>query len=226
MASVPAPLAGLLARNYPDVSFTTIEDREPAYDLFVPSMHLPAVLDATDLEPRNRYIDLGAPSLPRADRPRVGVCWRGHPRQYEATRSILLEMFTSLFDAPDLDFVVLLNRLTAEERRMLSAIDRVTLPAIHDFSDLAAVVASCDVVVSVDTAVPHLAAAGGVPVLLLSRPDSCWRWGAASSSSPWYETVEVLRHSGDMNWPNMLVAAKDRLHALLYDDIKRRSASL
>ena len=226
MASVPAPLAGLLARNYPDVSFTTIEDREPAYDLFVPSMHLPAVLDATDLEPRNRYIDLGAPSLPRADRPRVGVCWRGHPRQYEATRSILLEMFASLFDAPDFDFVVLLNRLTAEERRMLSAIDRVTIPTIHDFSDLAAVVASCDVVVSVDTAVPHLAAAGGVPVLLLSRPDSCWRWGAASSSSPWYETVEVLRHSGDMNWPNMLVAAKDRLHALLYDDVKRRSTSL
>ena len=212
-ASVPTPLAGLLARNYPDVFFVTPQNREPHYDLFVPSMHLPAVLDATDLEPRNLYIDLGPPSLPPSNRPRVGVCWRGHPRQYEATRSILLDVFAGIFAVPDIEFVVLLNRLTEEEEITLKAIERVSIPPIQDFIDLAGVVASCDLVVSVDTAVPHLAAAGGVPVLLLSRPDSCWRWGT-TSASPWYETVKVLRHGGDMNWLKLLAAARDQIHAL------------
>ena len=226
MASVPAPLASLLARNYPNVSFITTEDREPYYDLFIPSTHLPAVLNATDLEPRTRYIDLGLPSLPSTHRTKVGVCWRGHPRQYEATRSITLGVFASLFDIPDIDFVVLLNRLTAEEEQMLSEIQHTTTPSIRDFLDLAAVVTSCDLVVSVDTAVAHLAAAGGIPVLLLSRPDSCWRWGASSSQSSWYKTVEILRHGGDMDWSKVLAAAKEQIRQNYMDACQGEFASL
>ena len=213
-ASVPAPLAGLLARNYPNVSFFTPQEREPPYDLFIPSMHLPAVLAATDLEPRTRYVDLGLPSLPPVDRPRIGVCWRGQARQFDLTRSVPLNIFASLFEAPDIDFVVLLNRLTADEETTLNGIERVATPFIQDFVDLAGIVASCDLVVSVDTAVPHLAAAGGVPVVLLSRPDSCWRWGTSASGSLWYEGVKVLRHCGDMDWPNSLSAARDHIQSL------------
>ena len=59
-----------------------------------------------------------------------------------------------------------------------------------------------------------LAGAGGVPTLLLSRPDSCWRWGAEGARGPWYDTVEVLRHGGDMDWPRLLDAAASRIAAL------------
>ena len=215
---VPAPLAGLLARAFPSIAFVTEDEREPDYDLFVPSMQLPAALDAADLEPRNRYIDLEAPRsglpLPQKMRPRrVGVCWRGHPRQFDLTRSVPLGLFASLFQIPDIEFVVLLNSLTAEEENVLRGTDRVETPRIRDFLDLAAEVATCDLVVSVDTAVPHLAAAGGVPVVLLSRPDACWRWGA-SGDSPWYEAVEVLRHGGDMDWPKVLAEAAVRIGRL------------
>ncbi len=205
---VPRPLAGLLSRAFPGVSFLTDEDREPDYDFFLPSMQLPSVLDASDLEPLNSYIDLGAPARTRKRRPRVGVCWRGHPRQYEMTRSVPLELFSTLFSLRDVDFMVLLNRMNPDEVPVLAGFDHVEVPVIRDFVDLAGIVASCDLVVSVDTAVVHLAAAGGVPVLVMSRPDSCWRWGAAGSRSPWYDTVEVLRHEGDMDWPRMLAAAK------------------
>ena len=216
---VPAPLAGLLARAYPTIGFITEEEREPDYDFFVPSMQLPARLGAVDLQPRNHYIDLGSTPahLPRRSerpsRPRVGVCWRGHPRKFDLTRSIPLDRFASLFQVPDIDFVVLLNSLTAEEESLLGDIDRVEIPRIQDFLDLASAIGTCDLVVSVDTAVPHLAAAGGVPVLLLSRPDACWRWGVAGDS-PWYESVEVLRHGGDMDWPGVLAEAAARLGRL------------
>ena len=215
---VPAPLAGLLARAFPSIAFITDNEREPDYDVFVPSMQLPAVLGATNLEPRNRYIDLEAsprdfPSRLKPRGPRIGICWRGHPRQFDLTRSIPLDLFANLFQVPDIDFVVLLNSLTAEEENLLAGMDRVEIPPIEDFLDLAAAIGTCDLVVSVDTAVPHLAAAGGVPVLLLSRPDSCWRWGVAGDS-PWYEAVEVLRHGGDMDWPSVLAEAAARLGRL------------
>ena len=216
---VPTPLAGLLARAFPTITFITEDEREPDYDLFVPSMQLPAALDAADLEPRNRYIDLEVPHpdlpirpLSQPDR-RIGICWRGHPRQFDLTRSIPLDLFASLFQIPDVEFVVLLNSLTAEEESVLLDMDRVAIPRIRDFLDLAAEIGTCDLVVSVDTAVPHLAAAGGVPVLLLSRPDACWRWGS-SGPSPWYEAVEVLRHGGDMDWPGVLAEAAARIGRL------------
>ncbi len=208
---VPGPLAGLLSKAFPGVTFLTDDDREPDYDFFLPSMQLPSVLDAADLEPLTDYIDLGAPATMRRRRPRVGVCWRGHPRQYEMTRSVPLELFSTLFSLRDVDFTVLLHRVNPDEAAILAGFEDVEVPAIRDFLELAGIVASCDLVVSVDTAVVHLAAAGGIPVLLMSRPDSCWRWGATGSRSPWYDTVEVLRHGGDMDWPRMLAAVKHRI---------------
>ena len=212
LARVPVPLAGLMARAFPRVSFVTEDEREPDYDLFVPSMQLAVVLDAPDLEPRARYIDLGTSAPPASSgRLRVGVCWRGHPRQYEATRSVPLDLFARLFASREVEFTVLLNRLTPEEEAQLAAFPNVAVPPIRDFIDLAGIVASCDLVVSVDTAVVHLAGAGGIPTLVLSRPDSCWRWGVSGSEGPWYETVEVLRHGGDMDWPRVLDAAAERI---------------
>ena len=214
-ARVPAPLASLMARTFPAIRFVTEDDREPDYDLYVPSMHLAAVLDAPDLSPRGRYIGLGEPAArPAGHRVRVGVCWRGHPRQYEITRSIPLDTFATLFAARGVDFVVLLNRVTAEEEARLRAEPNVSMPPIRDFLDLAALVASCDLVVTVDTAVVHLAGAGGAPTLLLSRPDACWRWGASGSPGPWYDSVEILRHDVDMDWPRLLAAAADHIAAV------------
>lgn len=214
LGRVPAPLLGLMARSFPEIRFVSEDAREPDYDVFVPSMQLAAVLEAEDLAPRGRYIDLGPPApRPAGDRPRIGICWRGHPRQYEHTRSIPLDTFAALFGRRDVDFTVLLNRLTPEEAVRLAREDHVAVPSIRDFVDLAALVASCDLVVSVDTAVVHLAGAGGAPTLLLSRPDSCWRWGAAGPVGPWYDSVEVLRHDGDMDWPRLLGTAADRIRA-------------
>ncbi len=216
LARLPGPLLGLMARQFPGVRFFDDGMREPDYDLFVPSMHLACVLDVPDLEPRTRYLDLHPATPRRPGRARVGVCWRGHPRQYEFTRSIPLDLFADLFAARDVDFIVLLNRLTPEEAARIASEPNAEAPPIRDFVDLASLVASCDLVVSVDTAVAHLAGAGGVSTLLLSRPDSCWRWGASGPEGPWYETVEVLRHDGDMDWPTMLSSAAGRIRGQLH----------
>jgi hypothetical protein len=77
----------------------------------------------------------------------------------------------------------------------------------RDFSDTAAFVANLDLVISVDTAVAHLAGALGKPVWLLNRYDSCWRWLLNRSDSPWYATLRQFRQPRPGDWQAPIAAA-------------------
>jgi hypothetical protein len=79
-------------------------------------------------------------------------------------------------------------------------------PQLHNFADTAAPFANLDLVVSVDTAVAHLAGALGRPVCLLDRFDHCWRWLAGRRDTPWYGAMRIYRQprpgDWDRSWPN------------------------
>ena len=88
---------------------------------------------------------------------------------------------------------------------------------IRDFADTAAIVASCDLVIAVDTAVAHLAGAIGteVWVLLSARPE--WRWPLAGEQSPWYASMRLV-HGDARGWP----AALERVAAGLRERVAAR----
>jgi hypothetical protein len=73
--------------------------------------------------------------------------------------------------------------------------------AVTDMADTAALLGAMDLLISVDTAVAHLAGALGRPgfVLLLATPD--WRWGAEGARSIWYPTLELIRQPTLGDWP-------------------------
>ena len=71
----------------------------------------------------------------------------------------------------------------------------------------AAIVEALDLVVSVDTAVAHLAGALGKPVLLLDRYDNCWRWLHGREDTPWYPTMRILRQERAGDWPPVIARA-------------------
>src|SRR5208337_1118017 len=64
---------------------------------------------------------------------------------------------------------------------------------LGDFAETAALIEALDLVISVDTAVVHLAGALGKPVWLLNRFDTCWRWLLGRDDSPWYPTLRQFR---------------------------------
>jgi ADP-heptose:LPS heptosyltransferase len=68
------------------------------------------------------------------------------------------------------------------------------------------VIANLDLVISVDTAVAHLAGALGKPIWLLNRYDSCWRWMLERSDSPWYSTLRQFRQSRAGDWASVIDA--------------------
>jgi ADP-heptose:LPS heptosyltransferase len=82
---------------------------------------------------------------------------------------------------------------------------------LRDFTDTAALIANLDLVISVDTAVAHLAGAMGRPVwtLLPFAPD--WRWLLNRSDSPWYPTMRLFRQPSIGNWAGALEQVADAL---------------
>jgi len=77
----------------------------------------------------------------------------------------------------------------------------------NDFSDTAAFVANLDLVVTVDTAIVHLAGALGKAVWLLNRYDSCWRWLGQRGDSPWYLGLRHFRQTSAGEWPPVVACA-------------------
>jgi Flp pilus assembly protein TadD len=84
----------------------------------------------------------------------------------------------------------------------------------EDFADTAAIIANLDLVVSVDTAVVHLAGAMGKPVFLLDRYDNCWRWLCGRSDSPWYPTMTIFRQEKQGDWSAPMARAAAALEAM------------
>ena len=74
------------------------------------------------------------------------------------------------------------------------------LDARNDFDRKAALIASLDLVVSVDTSIAHLAGALGMPVWILLPFAADWRWGVDGSTTGWYPTATLFRQRAPGDW--------------------------
>ncbi len=122
-------------------------------------------------------------------------------------KSILPRDAAALAGPSNIQWVSLHDRETAfvlADTPLLDAID--PSPWITDLADTAAIIANLDLVVSVDTAVAHLAAAMGKPVWLLLQWTPDWRWGIDREDSYWYPDVRVFRQPKPQDWPAVLDA--------------------
>ena len=85
----------------------------------------------------------------------------------------------------------------------------------EDFTDTAGVIENLDLVISVDTAVVHLAGAMGKPVwtLLPFAPD--WRWLLDREDSPWYPTMRLFRQQKRGDWDSVFTRVRDALSTMV-----------
>jgi hypothetical protein len=84
-----------------------------------------------------------------------------------------------------------------------------------DFEETAALIANLDLVISVDTAVAHLAGAMGKPTWVMLPFVSDWRWMRDREDSPWYPTMRLLRQSVARDWTEVLRRVSDELRSLI-----------
>lgn len=188
-------------------------DSLPPFDLHCPLMSVPLVLGT-----RERTIPSTTPYL-FADRAaarhwrerlreagpfrKIGLAWAGsrHHRN-DRNRSMSLQQFSLLRQVKNAMFISLQKGEPARQAlhppEGLSLIDWTA--ELNDWTDTAALASSLDLVITVDTAVAHLAGAMGkeVWVLLPFSPD--WRWMLKRSDSPWYPTMRLFRQPTPGNW--------------------------
>ena len=180
-------------------------DALPEFDYHCPLLSLPLAF-GTHLQ----NIPAGIPYLhPAADRlakwqsilgertaPRIGLAWSGNPaHKNDRNRSIALKQLLPLLSVPGVRFVSLQRDLREDDAAVLGNLPAlVSIGAqLDDFADTAAAISLLDLVITVDTAVAHLAGALGKPVwvLLPFAPD--WRWLLKREDSPWYPTARLFR---------------------------------
>lgn len=133
---------------------------------------------------------------------KVGLNWHGMPlflNNPSSYRSLPLEMLAPLAGIPG---VTLYSLQFGEGADQASAVSFpiVELPHRHDFLEAAAAVSALDVVVTIDSALAHIAGALGKPCLTLLPSRPCWRWMSGRPDTPWYPSMRLFRQSHPGSW--------------------------
>lgn len=189
----------------------------PPFDQHIPLLSLPLVLGVAEPLPTDGPYLRGDPELRAAwqarlsgDSFRVGIAWAGsaaHP--HDERRSIAHEKLSPLLQVEG----VSIYRLQLPPATNEGFIDLT--PQITDLADTAALIEELDLVISVDTAVAHLAGALGRPVwtLLPFAPD--WRWGLGREDTPWYPSMRLFRQRTAGDWDEVVRRVAEELRALV-----------
>ena len=144
--------------------------------------------------------------------PKVGLVWAGSQRhRKDHHRSITPEQLAPLAQIPEVQFVSL-QKDNPSSKPPFELLDWTA--ELIDLADTAALVANLDLIISVDTAVAHLAGALAKPVLLLLPFAPDWRWMWDRADSPWYPTMRLIRQSSRGNWQSAIARAVQALRPL------------
>ncbi|HEX6003418.1 MAG TPA: tetratricopeptide repeat protein [Burkholderiales bacterium] len=179
------------------------------FDVHCPLMSLPRAFDTRLETIPDRVPYLTIPQVMIAawrerlihTKPKVGIAWAGAKTlRDDARRSIPLEQFASLLSLGEVQFVSLQKGDAAADWRQSGLNDVQPIDACNDLLDTAGLVMNLDLVISVDSAVAHLAGALGRPVWLLNRFGSEWRWGLEAQDSRWYPSMRIFREPAPGRW--------------------------
>ncbi|WP_417832051.1 glycosyltransferase family 9 protein [Terasakiella sp.] len=208
-------LCRLIAHAIPQITVCETVENPDAFDYQSYLMDLAIFMDISVQRMPHREGYLRAPydgfqDLPKNKKPKIGFAWHGgaaHLRDH--LRSIDLGQFADLFTLAHLDWVSLQVDANAPLPKVDHLIDVTN--RLQDFGDTAALIAQLDLVISVDTAIAHLAAAMGKPVWLLLDQCADWRWQEETTHSYWYDSIRLFRQQEFGNWKQVLKTVQTTL---------------
>ena len=144
--------------------------------------------------------------------PLIGLNWQGNPQTEDSFfkgRSFPLETYAPLAKCEGIRFVSLQKGAGSEQLESCSFRDRFVdcqaeVDGAWDFIETLSILQACDLVITSDTSVAHLAGALGRPtwVLLKFMPD--WRWGLEGEESPWYPSMRLFRQKQPHDWETVM----------------------
>ena len=134
---------------------------------------------------------------------KVGICWQGSKSGLGFNRSVSLSHFFPISELNSIRLISLQKGAGEEQIEQLGS--KLSLEVLGDkfdngpdaFVDTAAVMSLCDLVITIDTSIAHLAGAMSVPVWVILKKVPDWRWFLDRSDSPWYPSMRLFRPAND-----------------------------
>jgi hypothetical protein len=158
----------------------------------------------------------------RQPAPAVGLVWSGrHTHSKDRERSIALQQWLPMLPHP-IQWVSLQKEIRASDESCLAntpVIFRLG-EELDDFADAAALIETLDLVITVDTAVAHLAGALGKPVWVLLPHVADWRWLQCRDDSPWYPTARLFRQTAERDWAAVIERVGTELENRFKTDLR------
>ena len=151
----------------------------------------------------------------------IALHWQGNPRFersiYSQGRSMPLEALSALGDVKDIEFLCIQKGEAAKAIEQQSNLHWVggqqEFSSSMDFQDTAAALTCCDLLISADSAVVHLAGALGIPTWVALSKVPEWRWGLRSERTNWYKNTRLIRQTEENDWTSVIVRMRGLLES-------------
>jgi Flp pilus assembly protein TadD len=232
----PVPLVELAA-SCPGVSQVVARGSAlPPFDVWATLLSIPGLLHTTletipaaipyvkaDPE-RVRYWQQELASVPGL---RVGISWQGSKQHRgDRVRSVPLTRFASLAKTGSVRLLSLQKGLGTEQLAEAAAAGWEVLDygsrTEASFADTAALMLNLDLIVTVDSAVAHVAGALGLPVWVATPYAADWRWLRHREDTPWYPTLRLFRQPVPGDWDIVFQRLSGALTAQTQDQLQRQ----
>ena len=146
------------------------------------------------------YLKIKAKNI-KSDKLKVGLCW-------EAGAAGIRNMINRTINIKALEPIFNLKNIQTYSFQCDDSFNGIEkypqmidlAKEFNNFYDTANYLKSMDVVISVDTAVAHLAGALGIKTYLLLSKISDWRWFDCTDSTPWYNSVKIFKQTDNISW--------------------------
>jgi len=204
---VPGDLAGLIEHSFDGVQCLT-PARQFAVDCHVALLDLPLHCGTTldNIPAAVPYLRVPPAKVahwaekltPWDGTLKVGLAWCGSRLQVNnVNRASRLSQLAPLLTVPGVQCFSLQKDDAGPWTDVVAGPDLLVdlTPEWTSFMDSAAMISGLDLVITVDTAVAHLAGALGVPVWVMLPPNAEWRWLLERENSPWYPTLRLFRRA-------------------------------
>lgn len=209
-------------------------DPLPEFDCHCPLSNLPRVFGTRleDLPGPTPYLRASASRVEKWEtllagrcRPRIGLTWSGNRNNRKLRhRSIALERLLPLLSVGGACFVSLQKDRSDDDAAMLLGLPEIVHlgDRLDDFADTAAAVSALDLVISIDTAIAHLAGALEKPVWILLPFTQDWRWLLDREDSPWYPSARLFRQRRVGDWDSVIERVRTELLRFFQQRVTRQ----
>ena len=217
------PLRSLLSEVEGVAETVALDGPVPQFEYHAALASLPHILDVNpeNLPAAAAYVPPSAApwqlDAPADVRLKVGLAWAGSPaNKINRRRSCAFEFLRPLLARRDIACYGLQVGPASEDISGDDAIEDLS-PRLGDFADTAAAIGGLDLVISIDSAVAHLAGALGHAVWVMLSHGGDWRYLREAEDNPWYPTMRHFRQPAPGDWPSVIAAIEEALDGFIAD---------